>query len=112
MAAPDTTRHRPRGQRQRNVLADDAPAERLVYTVPQAGRLLGLSRNGAYEAAKRGELPTIRVGRLLLVPKARFQQMLGLMPTETVVPFEKSGSETAPGCDGQVSETKDRGRNR
>ena len=54
-------------------------AERLVYTVPEAGRLLGLSRNGAYEAAKRGDIPTIRVGRRLVVPKAAFHQTFGLM---------------------------------
>jgi len=52
------------------------PSERLVYTVPEAGRLLGLSRNGSYEAAKRGEIPTIKVGRLLLVPKVAFHRML------------------------------------
>jgi excisionase family DNA binding protein len=52
-----------------------------VYTVPEAGRLLGLSRNGAYEAAKRGDIPTIRVGRRLVVPKAAFHRTFGLMPS-------------------------------
>ena len=51
-------------------------AERLVYTVPEAGRLLGLSRNGSYEAAKRGDIPTIRIGRLLLVPKGPFHRLI------------------------------------
>ena len=50
--------------------------KRLVYSVPEAGRLLGLSRNGSYEAAKRREIPTIKVGRLLLVPKVAFHRML------------------------------------
>jgi excisionase family DNA binding protein len=54
-------------------------AERLVYTVPEAGRLLGLSRNGAYEAAKRGDIPTIRVGRRLVVPKAAFHRTFEFM---------------------------------
>lgn len=53
-------------------------AERLVYDVPEAGALLGLSRNGSYEAAARGEIPTIKVGRLLKVPKAAFHKMLGI----------------------------------
>lgn len=57
-----------------------AIAERLVYTVPEAGRLLGLSRNTAYDAAKRGEIPTIRMGRLLRVPKAALHKLLGLRP--------------------------------
>jgi excisionase family DNA binding protein len=51
-------------------------AERLVYDVPEAGALLGLTRNGSYEAAKRGEIPTIKVGKLLKVPKVAFHRML------------------------------------
>jgi excisionase family DNA binding protein len=51
-------------------------AERLVYTVPEAGALLGLGRNGSYEAARRGDLPTVRVGKLLRVPKVQFHKML------------------------------------
>lgn len=50
--------------------------ECLVYDVPRAGALLGLSRVAAYEAAKRGDIPTIRIGKLLRVPKAAFHQML------------------------------------
>jgi excisionase family DNA binding protein len=53
-------------------------AYRLVYSVPEAGRLLGLSRNAAYEAAKRGDIPTLRIGRLLLVPKIPFHRMVGI----------------------------------
>ena len=52
-------------------------SQRLVYTVPEAGRLLGLGRNAAYEAAKRGDIPTIRMGRLLLVPKGPLHKLLG-----------------------------------
>jgi hypothetical protein len=37
-----------------------------TMSVPECGRLyFGLSRNASYEAAKRGDIPTIRVGRLL-----------------------------------------------
>ena len=48
----------------------------LVYDVPEAGALLGLTRNGSYEAAKRGDIPTIRLGGLIKVPKAAFHRML------------------------------------
>ena len=54
--------------------ADDE--RRLVYDVPEAGAMLGLSRNASYAAAKRGDLPTIRLGKLIRVPKAAFDQML------------------------------------
>ena len=50
--------------------------ERLVLDVPEAGRLLGMSRNASYEAAKRGDIPTIRIGKLIRVPKLAFSQML------------------------------------
>jgi len=48
----------------------------LTYLVPEAGELLGLSRPASYAAAKRGDIPTIRIGRLLRVPKAALDQML------------------------------------
>jgi excisionase family DNA binding protein len=54
----------------------DANSDRLVYDVPEAGALLGLTRNGSYEAAKRGDIPTIRIGGLIKVPKAAFHRML------------------------------------
>jgi excisionase family DNA binding protein len=70
-ARPETTGRKPRNR------SEHEQAERLVYTVPEAGRLLGLGRNAAYEVAKRGEIPTLRIGRLLLVPKVPFHRMLG-----------------------------------
>lgn len=48
----------------------------LVYEVPEAGAKLGLTRNGSYAAAKRGDIPTIRFGKLIKVPKVRFNKML------------------------------------
>lgn len=49
---------------------------KVVMTVPEAGRKLELSRNAAYEAAARGEIPTIRIGKLLRVPMVAFDRML------------------------------------
>jgi excisionase family DNA binding protein len=43
--------------------------DRLVYSVAEAGELLGISRAFAYELVARGELPVIRLGRRRLVPK-------------------------------------------
>jgi hypothetical protein len=41
----------------------------LTITVPEAGKkYFGLSRDASYAAAQRGDIPTIRVGRLLRVP--------------------------------------------
>jgi excisionase family DNA binding protein len=49
----------------------------LTLSVPEAGRkYFNLSREGSYEAARRGELPTIRIGRLLRVPVRALEAML------------------------------------
>lgn len=52
-------------------------SEALTISVQEAGkRYFGLSRNAAYAAAVRGEIPTIRIGRLLKVPVRALEQML------------------------------------
>jgi excisionase family DNA binding protein len=50
--------------------------QRLVYTVEEAAQLLGISRSFAYEAAQRGEIPSMRIGRRILVPKAALERFL------------------------------------
>jgi hypothetical protein len=47
-----------------------------TYSVPDAGRRLGLGRNASYDAARRGELPVLRFGRKLVVPRIAFERML------------------------------------
>lgn len=49
---------------------------KLVYTVDEAADVLGIGRTSAYEAVRRGEIPSIRVGRRLMVPKAQLDRLL------------------------------------
>ena len=51
--------------------------DRLVFTVAEAGELLGISRAFAYELVARGELPVIRLGRRRLVPKVALLALVG-----------------------------------
>lgn len=51
-------------------------SERLCLSVPEAAALLGISRNLAYEMAKQGQLPVVKFGRRLLVPKVALEKML------------------------------------
>ncbi len=51
--------------------------DRLVYTVAEAGELLGISRAFAYELVARGELPVICLGRRRLVPKVALLALVG-----------------------------------
>ena len=53
-----------------------AVENRLVFTVEEAAQLLGISRSFAYEAVHRGEIPSMRIGRRILVPKAALQRFL------------------------------------
>ena len=48
-----------------------------VLPVPDAGAYIGLSRSGSYDAARRGVLPTIKVGpRRLVVPATALKKLL------------------------------------
>jgi hypothetical protein len=51
----------------------DAPQ---TISVPEAGRRLGLGKNGSYAAAARGEFPVLRFGSRLRVPVVAFERML------------------------------------
>jgi hypothetical protein len=50
--------------------------ERLTYDVPEAGALAGLGRNASYDAVKRGEIPVIKLGNRLVVPKRAWDRKL------------------------------------
>ncbi len=47
-----------------------------TLTVDEAARCLGVGRNSLYEAIARGEIPVIRVGKRLLVPKVALDRLL------------------------------------
>jgi hypothetical protein len=50
--------------------------KKLTMSVPEAGTILGISPNAAYQAACRGEIPCIQIGRLKRVPVAAMERML------------------------------------
>ena len=47
-----------------------------LLTVPEAARLLRIGRNLAYELVARGELPAVRLGRVIRVPRASLEQWI------------------------------------
>ena len=57
-------------------MPDGAPDERKTTTVEAAARILGIGRSSAYEAVRRGEIPSIKIGRRVLVPVAALQTLL------------------------------------
>ena len=70
----------------------DPKDEPRTLTVDEAARELGIGRNQAYEAARRGEIPTIRIGKRILVLKEPLKRLLnaqysgGLMRPKTKGP--------------------------
>lgn len=50
--------------------------ERQVLNLAEAGKILGLPRTTVFAAVKRGEIPHIRIGRRLLIPRIGIQRML------------------------------------
>jgi hypothetical protein len=49
---------------------------RDTFEVPEAGQILGLSRAASYIAAANGDLPTIRIGKRLIVPRIALERLL------------------------------------
>lgn len=54
-------------------------ADQATITIEQAAQLLGLGRTAAYEAARRGEFPTRRLGRRIVVPVPALLEWLGAL---------------------------------
>jgi hypothetical protein len=48
-----------------------------AFTVEQAGKILGLSRASAFAAANRRDIPVIRIGKRLIVPRRALERLLG-----------------------------------
>ena len=50
--------------------------ERLTLTIEEAAKVLGIGRQLAYDRVKTGEIPVIKIGRRLLVPKKALEKLL------------------------------------
>jgi excisionase family DNA binding protein len=48
----------------------------LTMTIPEVAEMLGIGRNQAYEAARTGQIPTIRIGKRLIVSRQALENKL------------------------------------
>lgn len=55
---------------------DEHRLQPMTVTVEEAGRALGIGRNAAYEAVKRGQIPSLKLGRRIVVPIAGLEQLV------------------------------------
>jgi len=62
--------------------ASDLPP---ALTVERAAELLGISRRSAYRAAAAGQLPSLRLGRRLLIPTGQLLDLLGIAQQQAPV---------------------------
>jgi excisionase family DNA binding protein len=62
--------------------------QRLTLTIPETARRLGIGRNQGYEAARRGEIPTVRLGKRLVVPVAALEAMLSVKSQQEIAAAE------------------------
>jgi excisionase family DNA binding protein len=53
----------------------EAPSKRTI-TIQEAAKVLGIGRDQAYTAARLGQIPTIRIGRRLLVSLPALEKLL------------------------------------
>lgn len=58
----------------------DELRNRATITVVEASALLGVSQDNAYAAVKSGALPSLKLGRRILIPAARLRELLGDNP--------------------------------
>lgn len=57
---------------------DNDEDKSLTMGVDRAARLLGIGRDACYNAIRAGQLPSIRMGRKILVPKVALARLLNL----------------------------------
>lgn len=57
-------------------MGENSSVERLCYTVPEVAEKLGISRNHGYEMVKQKQLPVVKFGKRLLIPRVALEKML------------------------------------
>ncbi len=64
----------------RNATPPASTELRATLTVAEAAQVLGIGRSAAYAASRAGQIPVLRVGRRLLVPRAALEALLEAPP--------------------------------
>jgi len=50
--------------------------DKLTWTVKETSQLIGLSRNSTYRGILTGEIPHVKVGKRILIPRVALERML------------------------------------
>jgi excisionase family DNA binding protein len=57
-------------------IENETKTEKLTLTVLDTAKMLGISRMSAYQGVERNEIPHIRVGKRILIPREALRKML------------------------------------
>lgn len=55
---------------------EEKSATPLTYTVPEAAALIGLCKTAFYAAVRKGEVPSLKIGRRIVIPRAALDRLL------------------------------------
>ena len=59
-----------------NMKEDSNMDNRLCITVPEAAKMLHISRNFAYELVRQDKLPVVHFGKRILIPRVKLEKLL------------------------------------
>ena len=65
--------------------------EKLTLSVEEAGKLLGVSRQIAYQLSRRADFPTLHIGRRVLIPRKQLEEWMDRHVTGAEVNFDQAG---------------------
>ena len=65
--------------------------EKLTLSVEEAGKMLGVSRQIAYQLSRRADFPTLHIGRRVLVPRKQLEEWMDRNVTGAEVHFDQAG---------------------
>jgi len=68
---------------------EDTMQDKLTLSVEETAKLLGIGRNLCYDRVKTGEIPVIKIGRRLLVPRAALERLLAEPKPLNLTPASK-----------------------
>ena len=54
----------------------DKSQEKLTISILDCAKLLGIGRSAAYEAVRRGQIPSLKIGGRRLVPRVALEKLL------------------------------------
>lgn len=60
--------------------------DRLLYTINEASKTMGVGRSAVYELGRRNEIKSVRIGRLIRIPAHALREYIGLPPEEPAQP--------------------------